>query len=129
MTQTATKDLTLQEFQQDMGAERITDSSHLMPVANFTDCKQAAALVEKFGDKDLAKLSDIDQAALLCILSAIVYRDVCTTGKQPLTIWEAADRAIPEDEDHTSEAMEDALEALEGIDPDDAIALIQFLVQ
>lgn len=126
MTQTQAHDLTLQELRQDMGVTHISDNSHLMPVATFTECTQAAALVATFGDRDLGKLSSIDQAALVLILSRLVYRDHI---QKPVAIWEAAEVAIPEDEDETSTDMEAALELLEGIAPDDAIALIQFLVQ
>lgn len=110
--------------------ERLEDNSHLLPIANFTDSKQAAALAEKFGDRDLTKLTESDQAALIMILAAMVYRDVSRVGRMSgITIWEAAEQVIPADEDFTSDQMETALEILEGIDPDDAIALIQFLVQ
>ena len=106
--------------------ETLTDNSHLLPIANFTDSKQALALAEKFGDRDLAKLLPIDQTALLVILARLIYRDRIN---QPIAIWDAAEQAIAEDEDQTSDDMGTALELLEGIDPDDAIALIQFLVQ
>ena len=98
----------------------------LLPIANFTDCKQAIALAEKFGDRDLEKLSDIDQAALVVILSKFVYLNLI---QHLASIWDAAEQAISENEDQTSENMGTALDLLEGIDPDDAIALIQFLVQ
>lgn len=106
--------------------ETLTDNSHLLPIANFTDSKQSLALAEKFGDRDLDKLSPTDQAALVLILAKLIYRNHV---QKPIDIWEAAEQAISEDEDQTSDDMGTALGLLEGIDPDDAIALIQFLVQ
>ncbi|MBD1911285.1 hypothetical protein [Leptolyngbya sp. FACHB-8] len=106
--------------------ETLTDNSHFLPIANFTDSRQALALAEKFGDRDLGKLSPTDQTALVLILSRLIYHDHI---QKPIDIWEAAEQAISEDEDQTSDDMATALELLEGIDSDGAIALIQFLVQ
>ncbi|MBD2156255.1 hypothetical protein [Leptolyngbya sp. FACHB-16] len=106
--------------------ETLTDNSHLLPIANFTDSPQSMALAEKFGDRDLSKLTHTDQSALVLILAKLIYRNHI---QKPIDIWEAAEQAIAEDEDQTSDDMGTALGLLEGIDPDDAIGLIQFLVQ
>lgn len=97
------------------------------PIGYFSSCNQARLLAERFGDHDLKDLPQVDQAALVVALSAMFLAQ--TVGLETTTVADAAAKAIPEGYDYTSDAINEAVDILEGITPTQAIEIIQFLVQ
>jgi hypothetical protein len=104
----------------------MSTTTNLFPVSEFTTCPQAKKLVERYGDGSPDGMQGCDQAALLLVLAAFVYRHF---AKLSTSIQDAAEQAIPENADRTSDEMPDVLEMLDGIQVGDAVGLIQFLVQ
>ena len=101
------------------------------PIGYFTSCPQGQRLVERFGDADLAQLSQTDQAALLVTLSGFVMSDLAGTDgdDMALSLDEAAGQFIPEAyQEYTSDFVE-AIAILMGINSDDATDIIHFLTQ
>jgi hypothetical protein len=98
----------------------------MQPIGYFTDCRQAEDLVRKFGDKELKELPDIDQAALVVALAGLMMANIAGIT---VDVSEAAEACIPVAYDLTSDAIQEALVILDGITPDDAIGILQFLVQ
>jgi len=97
-------------------------------VGYYTACQQGQALVALYGDRDLAQLSQIDQAALAVILSLYLYFEIAYPGS--VRNFELAClNAIHSDDDYTTDEIQPALACLEGIDKDGAIGLLQFLLQ
>jgi len=97
----------------------------------FTGCQQGYRLVQRFGDSDLAQLSQTDQAALLVTLSGFVLSDLAGTDGEDmsLSLDEAAGQFIPEAfQEFTSDFVE-AIAILMGINSDDATDIIHFLTQ
>ena len=100
-------------------------------IGYFTSCPQAYALVQRFGDADLAQLPQLDQAALIVALSGFVMSDLAGTDGNDvvLSLDEAAGQFIPEAfQEFTSDFVE-AIAILMGISSDDATDIIQFLTQ
>jgi len=101
-------------------------------IGYFTSYPQASALVQRFGDADLAQLPQLDQAALIVALSGFVMSDLAGTDGDDMTLSldEAAGEFIPEAyEGYTSNHFVDAIAILMGINSDDATDIIQFLTQ
>jgi hypothetical protein len=98
----------------------------MQPIGYFTDCRQAQDLVRKFGDKELKQLPDIDQAALVVALGGLMMANIAGVA---VNVSEAAEACIPQAYDYTSDAIQDALTILDGITPEEAIGVLQFLVQ
>ena len=97
-------------------------------VGYYTACQQGQALVALYGDRDLDKLSQIDQAGLLVILSLFIYYSNAYSGS--IRNFELAClNALNCDDDYTTDEIQPALACLEGIDKDGAIGLLQFLLQ
>jgi len=98
----------------------------LRPIGYFTDCRQAQDLVKKFGDHDLKQLDQIDQCALVVALSGLM---MASTAGLTVTLEEAAEACIPSTYDYTSDSVQEAIAILDGISPDEAVNVLQFLVQ
>jgi len=98
------------------------------PIGYFTACPQGENLVKLYGDRDLDKLSQIDQAALAVILSLYLYFEIAYPGS--VRNFELAClNAIHCDDDETTDDIQGALACLQGIDKDGAIGILQFLLQ
>ena len=97
------------------------------PIGYFTGCPQGENLVSLYGGVNLDKLPQVDQAALVAILGLFVYYEtICPDGGR---FEDAALEAINEGDDETTDHIQGALACLEGIDKDEAISVLQFLVQ
>ena len=96
------------------------------PMGYFTSEDRARLLAERFGDHDLKQLPQIDQAALTVALSGLM---LATISGITVTLEEAAEACIPSTYDSTSDAVQEAIAILDGITPDEAIGVLQFLVQ
>ena len=97
-------------------------------VGYYTACPEAENLVKLYGDKDLDKLPQIDQAGLLVVLSLFIYYENAYPGS--IRNCELAClNALNCDDDYTTDEIQPALACLEGIDKDNAIGILQFLVQ
>ena len=102
------------------------------PIGYFTDCAQGKALVRRFGDRDLGGLSQIDQAALLVLLSSVVMAHACGesgTIEEFFEIFCNEESPLSYCYDSISDNINDLLFILEGVTNDDAIAISQFLAQ
>lgn len=97
------------------------------PIGYFTDCNQGRLLAERFGDHDLKDLPQVDQAGLVVALAGMFLAQ--TVGLEATTVADAAAAVIPESYDYTSDAINEAIEILDGINSTQAIEIIQFLVQ
>ena len=98
------------------------------PIGYFTSCPQAENLVRLYGDRDLDKLPQVDQAALVVILGLYLYYEtVCPSGFD--NFENAALDAIHANDDETTDEIQPALACLEAIDKDGAIGILQFLLQ
>jgi hypothetical protein len=97
-------------------------------IGYFTASPQAENLVRLYGDRDLDKLPQVDQAALAVILSLYLYYENAYPGS--VRNFElAALNAIHSDDDETTDDIQGALSCLAGVDRDGAIGILQFLVQ
>ena len=96
------------------------------PIGYFTSDDRARLLTERFGDNDLKQLPQIDQAALTIALSGLMMADLAGLT---VTLEEAAEACIPSAYDYTSDSVQEAIAILDGISPDEALSVIQFLVQ
>ena len=97
------------------------------PIGYYTACPQAENLVRLYGDGNLDNLPQVDQAALIAILGLFVYYEtICPDSGR---FEDAALEAINEGDDETTDHIQGALACLEGIDKDEAISVLQFLVQ
>jgi|GEM_PF-1793460 len=96
------------------------------PIGYFTSDNRARLLTERFGDNDLKQLPQIDQAALTIALSGLMMASIAGLT---VTLEEAAEACIPSAYDYTSDAVQEALAILDGISPDEAVNVLQFLVQ
>ena len=96
-------------------------------ICAFTKAPQATAFAQTFGDRDLDDLPMVDQTALVVVLARMVYE---TVSHHPArSLLDIAIDAIPEDVDYTTDAMQAALDLLEGISVEDAAQMIAFLSQ
>lgn len=99
----------------------------LLPVSEFTICKQAKALVNRFGDYGLEAMRPEDEGALLAILAILPYREFVGLS---VNIEDAAEQIFADpDLDKTSEDMPEIIELVEGITVEDALLLMQFMMQ
>jgi len=97
-------------------------------VGYYTACPEAENLVKLYGDKDLDKLPQIDQAGLLVVLSLFIYYENAYPGS--IRNFELAClNTLNCDDDYTTDEIQGALTILENISKDDAIGLLQFLLQ
>jgi hypothetical protein len=96
-------------------------------VGYYTACQQGQALVALYGDRDLDKLPQVDQSALVAILGLFIYYETVYPDSE--NFQDAALDAIHTDCDETTDDIQDALACLEGIDRDGAIGVLQFLMQ
>ena len=96
------------------------------PIGYFTSDDRARLLTERFGDNDLNQLPQIDQAALTLALSGLMMASIAGLT---VTLEEAAEACIPSAYDYTSDSVQEAIAILDGISPDEAIGVLQFLVQ
>jgi len=96
------------------------------PIGYFTSDDRARLLTERFGDHDLGQLGQIDQAALTLALSGLMMANLAGVA---VTLEEAAEACIPSAYDYTSDSVQEAIAILDGISPDEAVNVIQFLVQ
>jgi len=96
-------------------------------VGYYTGCPQAENLVRLYGDGNLDKLPQVDQAALVAILGLFIYYETAFSASDNFN--DAVADAIPESADATSDAIQGALACLAGIGKDEAIGILQFLVQ
>jgi hypothetical protein len=96
------------------------------PIGYFTNDDRARLLTERFGDHDLQQLPQIDQAALTVALSGLM---MASLAGLTVTLEAAAEACIPSTYDFTSDAVQEAIAILDGIHPDEAIGVLQFLVQ
>lgn len=102
-------------------------AASLLSVSEFTVCKQAKALVERFGDYDLEAMRLEDEGALLAILAILPYREFVGLS---VNIEDAAEQIFADpDLDKTSEDMPEIIELVEGITVEDALLLMQFMMQ
>ena len=113
----------------------------MRPIKDFTECEQGQRLVDRFGDCELEQMSNSDQAALVVILAGYIYSWLgnCPTsdrnaGRLPLYNPEYGSESattvfMPEQFDCTSEDVWEALQLLNGIAIDDAMNVINFLMQ
>jgi len=102
------------------------------PIGYFTACPHGYRLVQRFGDADLAQLSQLDQAALIVALSGFVLSDLAAINGEDmvLSLDEAAGQFIPEAyQEYTSSHFVEAIAILMGINSDDATDIIHFLTQ
>jgi len=97
------------------------------PIGYFTSCPKAENLVRLYGDGNLDKLTQVDQAALVAILGLYIYYEAIYPGSENLE--NAALDAIHSDDDETTDDIQGALACLAGIDRDGAIGILQFLLQ
>ena len=97
------------------------------PIGYFTACPQGQALVRRFGDRDLAELPSVDRAALVAILGLYLY-NTAVHGESS-SLGTAAYDSLTIYDDQTTIALREAIDILDGITADEAIAIIQFLVQ
>lgn len=100
----------------------------------FTACEQGQALVSRFGDGDLPRLYQVDQSALLVALGGFLMAMAVGTDEYgedvTLTLNQAADEFVSETYlEYASDDFVDAIAILEGINLNDAIAIIHFLSQ
>jgi hypothetical protein len=98
----------------------------MKPIEYFTSDNRARLLIERFGNHDLKQLPQIDQAALTVALAGLMMASLAGVT---VTLEEAAEACIPTTYDYTSDAVQEALAILDGITPDEAVNVIQFLVQ
>ena len=96
------------------------------PIGYFTSCEQGQSLVSLYGGK-LDKLPQVDQAALVAILGLFLYYE--TVYPDSVNFQDAALDAIHTDCDETTDDIQGALGCLAGIGKDEAIGVLQFLVQ
>jgi hypothetical protein len=97
------------------------------PLNYFIQFEQGENLVNRFGDRVLIGMHEIDQAALLAVLGHFIY--MCQASQAILPIADTASHAINPDDDLTTGAINEAIAILEGITPGHAIGLIAFLAQ
>jgi len=97
------------------------------PIGYYTGCPQAESLVRLYGDGNLEKLPQVDQAALVAILGLFLYYETVYPDSE--NFQDAALDAIHTDCDETTDDIQGALSCLAGIDRDGAIGVLQFLVQ
>jgi hypothetical protein len=98
----------------------------MKPIGYFTTSRQAQDLVSKFGEHKLQELPDIDKASLVLALSGLV---MANTAEIPITPSTAAKDFIPVAYNLTTDKIQEALEIIDNIKPDEAIGIIQFLLQ
>ena len=96
------------------------------PIGYFTSDDRARLLTERFGDNDLKQLPQIDQAALTISLAGLMMADLAGIV---VSLEEAAEACIPSAYDYTSDSVQEAIAILDGISPDEAVNVLQFLVQ
>jgi len=96
-------------------------------VGYFTACPQGENLVSLYGDGNLDKLPQVDQAALVAILGLFLYYEAVYPDSE--NFQDAALDAIHTDCDETTDDIQGALGCLAGIDKDGAIGILQFLLQ
>ena len=96
------------------------------PIGYFTSDDRARLLTERFGDNNLNQLPQIDQAALTLALSGLMMASIAGLT---VTLEEAAEACIPSAYDYTSDSVQEAIANLDGIRPDAAVNVLQFLVQ
>jgi len=96
-------------------------------IGYYAACPQAENLVRLYGDGNLGKLPQVDQAALIAILGLFIYYEtICPNSGR---FEDAALEAINEGDDETTDHIQAALDCLAGIDKDGAIGILQFLLQ
>lgn len=98
----------------------------MQPIGYFTTDDRARLLTERFGDNDLKGLPQIDQAALLISLGGLMMANLAGIT---VSLEEAAEACIPAAYDYTTDEVQEAIAILEGISPDEAVNVLQFLVQ
>jgi len=98
------------------------------PIGYFTSCAQAENLVRLYGDGNLDKLTQVDQSALVVILGLFLYYETAYPDGFD-NLENAALDAIHSDCDETTDDIQGALGCLAGIGKDEAIGVLQFLVQ
>lgn len=96
------------------------------PIGYFTSDDRARLLVERFGDYEIKQLAQIDQAALVVALAGLLMADLAGIT---VSLEESAAACIPTTYDYTSDEVQEAITILDGIKPDGAIGVLQFLVQ
>jgi hypothetical protein len=96
------------------------------PIGYFTSCEQGQNLVKRFGDHDLSDLCQIDQTALVVTLGGFMMANLAGVT---VSLEEAAEACIPTAYDYTTDEVQEAIAILDGLNPDDAVSIIQFLVQ
>ncbi len=96
-------------------------------IGYFTSSQQGQQLVRRFGDGGLDKLPQIDQAGLLTALSGLILVDA---QGLTLSLEESADDfVLAFDCYDVTDGFHDAIAILEGVSKDEAIGVIQFLLQ
>jgi len=99
----------------------------MKPIGYFTSCDQGQAFVREFGDGDLARLPETDQAGLMVALSGLALNNI---QGLPLSLGESAnDFVLAFDCYDVTEAFHDSIAILDGVSRNDAIAIIHFLTQ
>lgn len=97
------------------------------PIGYYTDCPQGQTFVNRFGEYSLDGLSQTDQTALIVALSGMVMGRLAGFGDT--TVLDAAGECVPESYGYYSDDLDEAIGILEDVTPDEAIRVIQFLVQ
>ncbi len=97
-------------------------------IGYYTSATQATELVKRYSDYTLPKLPPVDRAILLAVLSAYVYINLPELN-HTLNLLETAEQFIPEHLDRSTEEAFTALDLLNGISRQDAIGVMQFLLQ
>lgn len=102
----------------------------MKPLGYFYQFPQGEALVTEFGDYNIDGLEEADQAALLVVLSAVVFGYVTVFDPdedRPIAaVYNALQSMFV---DGCTSSLDTAIEILEGISKDQAIGLIAFLTQ
>jgi hypothetical protein len=98
------------------------------PIGYFSDCIQAQRFADRFGDFNLQHMQPADHFSMLAILGQFLYQTVLF-GEGEITLLDAAADSVHPDDESEAEELAEAVALLEGITAEQAVQVIQFIVQ